>query len=54
VPAGSELAVRVTGGSGDRGLDYLDAHTGEVSRVEPGTAQPASSQFDMALSVDGC
>lgn len=53
VPAGSQLAVRVTGGSGSEALDYMDAHSGEVSRVDASAAQPASSQFDMPLSVDG-
>ncbi|NMG38270.1 TIGR02302 family protein [Chelativorans sp. ZYF759] len=53
VPAGSQLAVRVTGGSGAEAIDYLDAHTGEVNRVDPSAAQPSSSQFDMALSADG-
>jgi len=53
VPAGSQLAVRVTGGSGAEAIDYMDAHSGDVSRVDPSMAQPASSQFDMALSADG-
>ena len=53
VPAGSELAVRVTGGSGSEAIDYMDAHTGEVSRVDPSAAQLTSSQFDMPLAVDG-
>lgn len=61
VPAGSALAVRVTGGSGAETLSYLDADTGAAqdiaagdeiavgSRKAPGTAR----QFAGTLTADG-
>lgn len=61
VPAGSAIAVRVTGGSGAETLSYLDAGTGAArdiaagdeiavgSRKAPGTAR----QFAGTLTTDG-
>ncbi|MFN3765345.1 MAG: TIGR02302 family protein, partial [Aliihoeflea sp.] len=65
VPEGSVVAVRVTGGSGDERLSYLDAHTAEETAFEPATpTAPATassragaaqtvSQFSGPLSADG-
>ncbi|TKT75271.1 TIGR02302 family protein [Aquamicrobium sp. LC103] len=60
VPAGSDVAVRVTGGAGDETLSYLDAHTGEEQAFEPAAASAASErerrtarQFAGKLEADG-
>ena len=59
VPAGSEVAVRVAGGSGDETLSWLDAHSGAEAMLDPAeTAQPATRgstarQFAGTLEADG-
>jgi len=61
VPAGSAVAVRVTGGTGDETLTYLDADTGEAGEVAAGEAAPTSPragagsarQFAGSLTADG-
>lgn len=53
VPSGSTLALRITGGSGSEGLDYMDAHTGDVETIEAGASQAGASQFEAVLTDDG-
>jgi len=43
VPAGSDLAVRVTGGSGEEALSFTDG-AGTVMPIEPASADPTSEQ----------
>lgn len=61
VPAGSTVAVRVAGGSGEETLTWLEAEGGEASQIAPGAADAVSSrsntasarQFTGTLSQDG-
>ncbi|TYR34958.1 TIGR02302 family protein [Mesorhizobium microcysteis] len=59
VPAGSAVAVRVTGGAGDETLSWLDAHSGEEADIEvaegatPRTDGATARQFAATLSQDG-
>ncbi len=52
VPAGSEVAVRVTGGSGDEEVVYLDAFSGESAALDA-AGDAASRQFAGTLESDG-
>lgn len=65
VPEGSIVAVRVTGGTGNERLSYLDAHTAEETLLEAGAAAaPVTAanragaaqtvtQFSGTLAADG-
>lgn len=54
VPAGSAVAVRIAGGSGEETLAWLDADSGESAQIEPEAGAGGDArQFAGTLEADG-